>query len=54
MEEAQLRQGWLNGGGKLDDAGYKKNWRLSGILCRRGQITGDLKAGAVAGWNEYL
>lgn len=22
MEEAQLRQGWLNGGGKLEDAGY--------------------------------
>ncbi|MGU0055977.1 phage tail tape measure C-terminal domain-containing protein [Enterobacter hormaechei] len=34
------------------DAGYKKNWRLSGILCRRGQITGDWKAGAVAGWND--
>jgi hypothetical protein len=24
MEEAQLRQGWLNGGGKLEDAGYEK------------------------------
>ncbi|HHH4159323.1 TPA: phage tail length tape measure family protein, partial [Enterobacter cloacae subsp. cloacae] len=23
MEEAQLRQGWLNGGGKLEDAGYE-------------------------------
>lgn len=55
MEEAQLRQGWLNGGGKLDDAGYKKELAaLRKYYAEEDKLRGDWKAGAVAGWNEYL
>ncbi|VAE11245.1 phage tail tape measure protein [Enterobacter hormaechei] len=55
MEEAQLRQGWLNGGGKLDDAGYKKELAaLRRYYAEEDKLRGDWKAGAVAGWNEYL
>lgn len=55
MEEAQLRQGWLNGGGKLDDAGYEKELvALGNYYAEEDKLRGDWKAGAVAGWNEYL
>ncbi|RSA38538.1 phage tail tape measure protein [Enterobacter hormaechei] len=55
MEEAQLRQGWLNGGGKLDDAGYEKELTaLRNYYAEEDKLRGDWKAGAVAGWNEYL
>ncbi|HDT5934751.1 TPA: phage tail tape measure protein [Enterobacter kobei] len=55
MEEAQLRQGWLNGGGKLDDAGYEKELAaLRNYYAEEDKLRGDWKAGAVAGWNEYL
>lgn len=55
MEEAQLRQGWLNGGGKLEDAGYKKELAaLRKYYAEEDKLRGDWKAGAVAGWNEYL
>ncbi|MGO1145151.1 phage tail tape measure protein [Enterobacter hormaechei] len=55
MEEAQLRQGWINGGGKLDDAGYEKELTaLRNYYAEEDKLRGDWKAGAVAGWNEYL
>lgn len=55
MEEAQLRQGWLNGGGKLDDAGYKKELAaLRKYYAEEDKLRGDWKEGAVSGWNEYL
>ncbi|MBT1802452.1 phage tail tape measure protein [Enterobacter hormaechei subsp. xiangfangensis] len=55
MEEAQLRQGWLNGGGKLEDAGYAKELTaLRNYYAEEDKLRGDWKAGAVAGWNEYL
>lgn len=55
MEEAQLRQGWLNGGGKLEDAGYEKELAaLRKYYAEEGKLRGDWKAGAVSGWNEYL
>lgn len=55
MEEAQLRQGWLNGGGKLDDAGYEKELAaLRKYYAEEDKLRGDWKAGAVSGWNEYL
>ncbi|MDC7948832.1 phage tail tape measure protein [Enterobacter kobei] len=55
MEEAQLRQGWLNGGGKLDDAGYEKELAaLRNYYSEEDKLLGDWKSGAVAGWNEYL
>ena len=55
MEEAQLRQGWLNGGGKLDDAGYEKELAaLRNYYSEEDKLRGDWKSGAVAGWNEYL
>lgn len=55
MEEAQLRQGWLNGGGKLKDAGYQKELAaLRNYYAEEDKLRGDWKAGAVSGWNEYL
>ncbi|HHP2824466.1 TPA: phage tail tape measure protein [Enterobacter hormaechei] len=55
MEEAQLRQGWLNGGGKLEDAGYEKELAaLRKYYAEEDKLRGDCKAGAVSGWNEYL
>ncbi|HAY5548369.1 TPA: phage tail tape measure protein [Escherichia coli] len=55
MEEAQLRQGWLNGGGKLDDAGYEKELAaIRNYYSEEDKLRGDWKSGAVAGWNEYL
>ncbi|MDD9222583.1 phage tail tape measure protein [Enterobacter kobei] len=55
MEEAQLRQGWLNGGGNLEDAGYEKELAaLRNYYAEEDKLRGDWKAGAVSGWNEYL
>jgi len=55
MEEAQLRQGWLNGGGKTGDAGYEKELKaLRNYYAEEDRLRGDWKAGAFAGWNEYL
>lgn len=55
MEEAQLRQGWLNGGGKTGDAGYEKELKaLRNYYSEEDRLRGDWKAGAFAGWNEYL
>ena len=55
MEKAQLRQGWLNGGGKLEDAGYTKELAaLRNYYAEEDKLRGDWKAGAVSGWNEYL
>ena len=55
MEEAQLRHGWLNGGGKLEDAGYEKELAaLRKYYAEEDKLRGDWKAGAVSGWNEYL
>ncbi|EGT0633719.1 phage tail tape measure protein [Citrobacter freundii] len=54
-EEAQLRQGWLNGGGKLEDAGYEKELAaLRNYYAEEDKLRGDWKAGALSGWNEYL
>ena len=54
-EEAQLRQGWLNGGGKLEDAGYEKELAaLRNYYAEEDKLRGDWKAGAVSGWNDYL
>lgn len=54
-EEAQLRQGWLNGGGNLEDAGYEKELAaLRNYYAEEDKLRGDWKAGAVSGWNEYL
>ncbi|MCU6666081.1 phage tail tape measure protein [Silvania hatchlandensis] len=54
-EEAQLRQGWLNGGGKLEDAGYEKELKaLRNYYAEEDRLRGDWKAGALSGWNEYL
>jgi len=55
MEEAQLRQGWLNGGSKLEDAGYEKELAsLRKYYAEEDKLRGDWKSGAIAGWNEYL
>lgn len=55
MEEAQLRQGWLNGGGKLEDTGYEKELAaLRNYYAEEDKLRGDWKAGALSGWNEYL
>ncbi|MDO8233967.1 phage tail tape measure protein [Citrobacter werkmanii] len=55
MKEAQLRQGWLNGGGKLEDTGYEKELAaLRNYYAEEDKLRGDWKAGALSGWNEYL
>ena len=55
MEEAQLRQGWLNGGGKLEDTGYEKELAaLRNYYAEEDKLRGNWKAGALSGWNEYL
>ena len=55
MEKAQLRQGWLNGGGKLEDAGYEKELTaLRNYYAEEDKLRGNWKAGALSGWNEYL
>ncbi|MGY6029836.1 phage tail tape measure protein [Phytobacter sp. AG2a] len=55
MEEAQLKQGWLNGGGKTGDAGYEKELKaLRNYYAEEDRLRGDWKAGALSGWNEYL
>ncbi|MDU1024596.1 MAG: phage tail tape measure protein, partial [Leclercia adecarboxylata] len=54
-EEAQLRQGWLNGGGTFEDAGYEKELTaLRNYYAEEDKLRGDWKAGAISGWNEYL
>ncbi|WP_312817032.1 phage tail tape measure protein [Atlantibacter subterraneus] len=54
-EEAQLRQGWLNGGGDLEDAGYQKELvALHNYYDEEDKLRADWKAGALSGWNEYL
>ena len=54
-EEAQLRQGWVNSGGKLEDAGYEKELAaLRNYYAEEDKLRGDWKAGAISGWNEYL
>ncbi len=54
-EEAQLRQGWLNGGGKLEDAGYEKELAaLRNYYAEEDKLRANWKAGALSGWNEYL
>lgn len=54
-EEAQLRQGWINGGGKLEDVGYEKELAaLRSYYAEEDKLRGDWKSGAVSGWNEYL
>ncbi|WP_031523401.1 phage tail tape measure protein [Siccibacter colletis] len=54
-EEAQLRQGWINSGGKLDDAGYEKELKaLKNYYSEEDRLRSDWKAGAKNGWNEYL
>lgn len=54
-EEAQLRQGWLNGGGDLEGAGYQKELAaLRNYYAEEDKLRGDWKAGALNGWNEYL
>ena len=54
-EEAQLRQGWLNGGGDLEDAGYQKELAaLHKYYEEEDKLRSDWKSGALSGWNEYL
>ncbi|WP_333849745.1 phage tail tape measure protein [Leclercia sp.] len=54
-EEAQIRQGWLNGGGKLEDAGYEKELAaLRKYYAEEDKLRGDWKSGAISGWSEYL
>jgi len=54
-EEAQLRQGWLNGGGALKDGRYQKELAaLKNYYAEEERLRSDWKSGAVSGWNEYL
>jgi len=54
-EEAQLRQGWLNGGGDLEDSRYQKELAaLKNYYSEEDRLRSDWKSGAVSGWYEYL
>lgn len=47
LDEAQLRQGWLNKGGNTDDQGYKTELNaLKGYYAAQDQLRSDWQAGA--------
>jgi len=51
---AQLRSGWQNAGGSLDDAGYKKQLDAAkGYFAEEDKLRGDWKAGAQKSWADY-
>ncbi|BDH46386.1 phage tail tape measure protein [Salmonella enterica subsp. enterica serovar Choleraesuis] len=54
-EEAQLRQGWLNAGGNLDDSGYKaEQTALKNYYAEQDRQRGDWLAGSKTAWAEYV
>lgn len=51
---AQLRSGWQNAGGSLDDAGYKKQLDAAkSYFAEEDKLRGDWKAGAQKSWADY-
>ncbi|WP_154905019.1 phage tail length tape measure family protein [Klebsiella michiganensis] len=54
LERAQLRQGWQNQGGNLDDEGYKKELEaLEGYYSAQDEMRGNWLAGVESSWQNY-
>ncbi|WP_148568998.1 phage tail tape measure protein [Leclercia adecarboxylata] len=53
-EEAQLLQGWKNGGGSEKDPGYQKELQaLQGYYQQQDKIRGDWLSGGKSAWADY-
>jgi lambda family phage tail tape measure protein len=51
---SQLRSGWLNAGGSLDNDGYKKELKAANdYFTAEDELRGDWLKGAKKGWAEY-
>lgn len=51
---SQLRSGWLNAGGHLEDEGYRKELKAAtDYFAAEDNLRGDWLAGATKGWSEY-
>ncbi|WP_194206808.1 phage tail tape measure protein [Superficieibacter sp. 1612_C1] len=51
---SQLRSGWLNAGGSLDDRGYKQELKAANdYFTAEDELRGDWLKGAKKGWAEY-
>lgn len=51
---AQLRSGWQNAGGSLDDVGYKRQLDAAkSYFAEEDKLRGDWKAGAQKSWADY-
>lgn len=51
---SQLRSGWLNAGGSLDDKGYKQELKAANdYFTAEDELRGDWLKGAKKGWAEY-
>ncbi|EBH6782472.1 phage tail tape measure protein [Salmonella enterica] len=54
-EEAQLLQGWKNGGGSEKDAGFQREFQaLQEYYQAQDKLRGDWKAGAKSAWADYI
>lgn len=54
LERAQLRQGWKNQGGSLEDDGYKKELgALEGYYAAQDQMRSNWLAGVESSWQNY-
>lgn len=54
LERAQLRQGWQNQGGSLEDEGYKKELSaLEGYYAAQDEMRNNWLAGVQSSWENY-
>ncbi|BBS48777.1 phage tail tape measure protein [Klebsiella quasipneumoniae] len=54
LERAQLRQGWQNQGGSLEDEGYKKELSaLEGYYAAQDEMRSNWLAGVESSWQNY-
>ncbi|WP_285130733.1 phage tail tape measure protein [Leclercia adecarboxylata] len=52
---SQLRSGWINTGGSLEDEGYQKELKAANDYYEaEDKLRGDWRAGFKKGWSEYL
>jgi len=52
---SQLRSGWINAGGSLEDGGYQKELKAAqDYYDAEDKLRGDWRAGFKKGWSEYL
>jgi len=52
---SQLRSGWINAGGSLEDEGYQKELKAANDYYEaEDKLRGDWQAGFKKGWSEYL